>query len=702
VGAPLRHPWTYFRAAAFSPDGKRLATGCHPPLVPDLFTGSAQLWDASSGKPLHAPLALTNYVSSVAFSPDGKVLATGDYHQFVRLWDVATGQPKGLPWPQNDIVMSLAFSPDGRTLAAGTAEDRKRQPQARLWDVATGRPIGAAMPHAGAVDRVSFSLDGKTLLTANQQHLQLWDAATGQPRCEPLPRPGRWTTFSPDGRLIVTGAENGTARLWDGRTGRPIEGATLLHPSAVTAVAFSPDSRLVLTGCEDGSARLWDVATMKPLGPPVGWRSRVLGVAFRPDGRSFVTANLNGQVRAWPVPQPWEDEDPDLLALRLQVRTGLQMDAGQAVTLLRPDEWEERRRSLVQLEGSAERAYRSAVSEADWLDSRARDAEADGDAFAALWHLDRLVALRPDDWLPYARRARVHSGAGRLDQAAADYARARERRAGEGLRHWYHHRAASCQAAGQWATALWYLDRVQQDAPGDWSVYRDRADVLAKLDKPNESEAAAARAVDLGADALTVLRLAESLAGPGNWARAAKLLGRLGEKAPASAGLPHKLALARLMAGDGAGYRRMCAERLAALPKDNIPLQLAYDTVRLFALGPGAANGDSSVVVLAEKVLAAVPPAGKHLVLNPLGAVLYRAGRYSDAAARLNEAVAAHEGTGKVKDWLFLAMAHHRQGHADEAKKWLGKVTATPTGDFWADAEVELLRREARALIERK
>src|SRR5262249_20054604 len=155
-----------------------------------------------------------------------------------------------------------------------------------------------------------------------------------------------------------------------------------------TAVAFSPDGRLIAAGCEDGSARLWDVATLKPLGPPVGGRSRVLGVAFPPDGRSFVTADLDGQVRPWGVPRTQEGADPERLALRLQVRTGLEMDAGQAVTLLRPDEWERRRSHLEGLEGSAESAYRSAVSEADWLDGRARDAEPVGDAFAAKWHLN--------------------------------------------------------------------------------------------------------------------------------------------------------------------------------------------------------------------------------------------------------------------------------------------------------------------------
>ncbi len=66
--------------------------------------------------------------------------------------------------------------------------------------------------------------------------------------------------FSPDGKTVITGSEDGTARLWDASTGRPL-GPPLTHQGAVRAVAFSPDGKTVITGSRDGTARLWDVAT---------------------------------------------------------------------------------------------------------------------------------------------------------------------------------------------------------------------------------------------------------------------------------------------------------------------------------------------------------------------------------------------------------------------------------------------------------
>jgi tetratricopeptide (TPR) repeat protein len=60
---------------------------------------------------------------------------------------------------------------------------------------------------------------------------------------------------------------------------------------------------------------------------------------------------------------------------------------------------------------------------------------------------------------------------------------------------------------------------------------------------------------------------------------------------------------------------------------------------------------------------------------DTLGAALYRAGRFDDAAKQLTKASALppSQQTAMAYTWFFLSMTHHRLGHTDEARRWLEK-----------------------------
>ena len=155
--------------------------------------------------------------------------------------------------------------------------------------------------------------------------------------------------FSPDGKTVITGSGDKTARLWDAATGRP-RGAPLTHPGSVKAVAFSPDGKTVVTGSRDNTARLWDAATGRPIGPPLTHQGEVRAVAFSPDGKTVVTGSLDQTARLWDVAAALPDE-LERVAAWVEVLTGLEVDEMGSTRVLDSATWLQRREKLEQLGG---------------------------------------------------------------------------------------------------------------------------------------------------------------------------------------------------------------------------------------------------------------------------------------------------------------------------------------------------------------
>ncbi|NWF69328.1 MAG: protein kinase [Chloroflexi bacterium] len=214
--------------------------------------------------------------------------------------------------------------------------------------------------------------------------------------------------FSPDGRYILTGDENGIAHLWDAQGGallREFAG----HTELIESVAFSPDGRYIATASEDGSARLWEVESGAEIRQFSGHEGGLSTVIFSPDGTRLVTASFDTTALIWDVESGAE-------LLRLEGHT-----EGVAAVTFSPDGawvltgsydgsarlWDATSGAMLReytvfdagVEGVAFNADGSQFLVATWNDSAMLIDTETGEEVATYWHNGSVVSagFSPDD-----------------------------------------------------------------------------------------------------------------------------------------------------------------------------------------------------------------------------------------------------------------------------------------------------------------
>jgi WD40 repeat protein len=214
-------------------------------------------------------------------------------------------------------VNGLAFSPNGRILATAGQDG-----SVGLWDTQTFRKIKDLVDRrgaAGAVNGIAFSPDNPTIVTATagkQAGVTFWNLDNYTAFPVPVDTgPVHAIAFSPDGRRLATGSNNGSVQIWDTTSRRPIVTETE-HTDEVLAVAFSPDGRTLATGSADASVRLWDTgseqSSLRHLTSLTGPTESVWGVAFSPDRHTLASAGADATVGLWNVSGPSDDGLPEV------------------------------------------------------------------------------------------------------------------------------------------------------------------------------------------------------------------------------------------------------------------------------------------------------------------------------------------------------------------------------------------------------
>jgi WD40 repeat protein/Tfp pilus assembly protein PilF len=478
-------------------------------------------------------------------------------------------------------------------------------------------------------------------------------------------------TFSPDGRWLISSSQNAVAPgyyFWEVGTWK--RGPLISRPLAAGwgAPVFSADGRVMALGVSSYQIRLAEAATMRTIAhlstlQPMGARP----LAFSPDGTKLIAATNRKTALMW-----------DLRRIREQLAT-MDLDWDQpsfppeseTLTTIRPSVRSIRVVGKV-IEPSARRAAELAA-----LKERLRTHSDDADALferggmelrarrwtEAIADLEHSLRVRPDHPdVPlllaeaYLQTQRLLAARNALDRHLARFSDDLDAHLGRGL---------VALSLGQTEAAADHFTRVLAADPDDEVARYRRARAWLALGRSQDALADFGELIRSHPQSTAFLELR------------GEVHERLGHHQAAQADRER-----------AAGLLQPSAREL-------------NNTAWELATGAGYLRDPERAVSLARKAVATEPD--QAIYLNTLGVALYRAGRYVQAIATLQQTIAAKTGQFDAFDLFFLAMARHRLGQTvqardsfDRAVRWWREQKQLPDN---AATELAGFRAEAEAVL---